>query len=324
MSCSRIQTINLKEHSFGRTPDTIIWLQIAGLQEEHFALLRFNLQASNKMTSFEKSTCLGKAWAFNLYDLRPKVKSSFVSQMVGSNNIKSTCQDYKQDPFWKIDKDEAYSVGIFEMGVDKRNSVLESQQCPERSSSWNDPVYWVMRPPGVNKKTFHYQEKIQLDKGGVYFDKSCKANICFASPFVNVKKIWNKFSSNSGKKVFILRDETYLKALMKKDISSAREMLGELEKIHSWFNQKLGNKSNTLILVTSAKVRDFEFPRNGKEWAEFEKSGKHVIYRNSSLLSPVFASGASSENFCGIFNENEIGKRFFWVPKRKRFDLFNF
>lgn len=324
ISCARVQTVNLKEHSFGRTPETIIWLQIAGLQEEHFAMLRFNLQNSNKVTSFEKSTCLGKAWAFNLYDLRPSIKNSFLSQVVGSNNIKSSCDDYAMAPFWKTSDEKVYSVGVFEIGVNEQDSLASSKSCNQREKFWNDPTYWVMRPQLPGTKTFHYQEEVGIEDGQVYYDKSCKGRICFASPLVNVKKVWERFSTKSGKKVFIIRDQSYLNALMKKDISAAREMLDELEKIHFWFYETFKSRSSTLLLVSSSNPREFEFPKDGKEWADFEKSGKHIIFRNSNLISPVFASGASSENFCGVYNENEIGPRIFWKPERKKIDLFNF
>ena len=212
ISCARVQTVNLKEHSFGRTPDTIIWLQIAGLQEEHFAMLRFNLQNANKVTSFEKSTCFGKAWAFNLYDLRPSVKNSFLSQVVGSNNIKSSCDDYSMAPFWKVSEEKVYSVGVFEIAVNERDSFASSRSCDQRERFWNDPTYWVMRPQLRGTKTFHYQEEIGTEDGQVYYDKSCKGSICFASPLVNIQKVWEKFSAKPGKKVFVIRDQSYLKA----------------------------------------------------------------------------------------------------------------
>lgn len=324
LSCTKVQTVNLKEHSFGRSPETIIWLQIAGLQEEHFAMLRFNLQNSNKVTSFEKATCLGKAWSYNLYDLRPEVRNSFLSQVVGSNNIKSSCEDFKRAPFWKVSDEKSFSVGVFEIGVSEEDSLARSKSCNEREDFWNHPTYWVMRPQRPSTKTFHYQEKIGIEEGDVYYDKSCKGRICFASPLVNIKKVWDRFSTKSGKKIFIIRDQTYLNALIKKDIGAAREMLDELEKIHFWFYENFKSRTNTLLLVTSSNPREFEFPKEGKEWAEFEKTGRHIVFRNSNLLSPVFASGASSENFCGVFNENEIGPRVFWKPERKKFDIFNF
>ena len=52
-------------------------------------------------------------------------------------------------------------------------------------------------------------------------------------------------------------------------------------------------------------------PKKGKEWFEFERKGKHVVFRNASLLSPVLAKGAGAENFCGVFEEYEMVKRIF-------------
>jgi hypothetical protein len=73
-------------------------------------------------------------------------------------------------------------------------------------------------------------------------------------------------------------------------------------------------------MVTGAESLPLEFPLQGKEWAEFEKTGKNVIYKNTSLMSPVLARGPMAENFCGIFDEAEMLKRTIYKPEAKKFN----
>jgi hypothetical protein len=118
-------------------------------------------------------------------------------------------------------------------------------------------------------------------------------------------------------------DFNFLKALKKKDISYAKETLQEIERMVSWI--KLQKRDDILILITGAESLNIEFPKEGQEWAEFERSGKNVIYKNASLMAPVFATGPMAENFCGLFDESEMLKRVIYRPERNRFswDMLN-
>jgi hypothetical protein len=114
-----------------------------------------------------------------------------------------------------------------------------------------------------------------------------------------------------------------MKALKNKDISYAKEVLLEIERIVDWVkNQK---RNDILLIITGAESLNIEFPKEGKEWAEFERSGKNIIFKESSLMSPVLASGPMAENFCGLFDESEMLKRVIYRPERKQFnwDLLN-
>ncbi len=121
----------------------------------------------------------------------------------------------------------------------------------------------------------------------------------------------------------MVRDFNFQKALRKKDIVFAKESLQEIERI---LNVVQASKRNDiLVLVTGAESLNIEFPKEGKEWAEFERSGKNLIFKNSSLMSPVIAKGPMSENFCGLFDESDMLKRLIYKPERKKFswDLLN-
>ena len=174
----------------------------------------------------------------------------------------------------------------------------------------------------IEKKLFHYQDSSQniQDKmiPGIYYDKSCQKNICYSSISNNFKTLWGELIKSQQQTFFLLRNFNFLKALKNKDIAEAKESLMEIERIVGWV--KAQKRDDVLIIITGAESTNIEFPKEGKEWAEFEKSGKNIIYRNSSLMSPVLAVGPMSENFCGLFDESEMLKRVMYRPERKQFD----
>lgn len=127
--------------------------------------------------------------------------------------------------------------------------------------------------------------------------------------------MWNQMNKDSAKTFFIVRDFNFQNALKKKDISLAKEALQEIDRLISTIDRS--KASELLIIVSGAEALPIEFPLQGKAWSDFEKSGKNIIYKTSSLMSPVLATGAMSENFCGIFDESEMMKRVIYKPEGK-------
>ena len=172
------------------------------------------------------------------------------------------------------------------------------------------------------KKVFHYQDSpsavLETLNPGLYYDKSCQKNICYSSLSNNFKTLWSEIIKQPTQTFFLLRDYNYIKAIKKKDISFAKESLQEVERIISYINSL--KRTDVLVVLSGAESLPLEFPKEGKEWSEFEKSGKNLIFKNSSLMSPVLANGPMSENFCGLFDESEMMKRILYKPVRKQFD----
>ena len=171
-------------------------------------------------------------------------------------------------------------------------------------------------------KSFHYQdspEKLQeSNKPGMYYDRSCQKGICYSSLSNNFKTIWTSLVKEHRKTFFVVRDFNFQNGLKRKDLSFAKESLLEIDRIVAMLaGQKTGE---TLIVISGAESLPIEFPRQGKEWSDFEKSEKNIIYRNSTLMSPVLARGAMAENFCGIFEESEMLKRIIYKPEAKKFN----
>ena len=331
-SCARVQTLNLEKHQYSERPQHILWIQISGFSENHIPLLRFNVPDSAYRTRLEKVDCMGKMWNFNLYDLRPDSAKSFLSQVNGSKNIKGQCEDYARKPVWDYLSEMGYGSSILEVGAGNDQTFEKALKCPQNNLVQSENLRFYRMGPdfsteGLGKKVFHYQDPIaniqENMKPGIYYDKSCQKNICYSSVSNNFKTLWSQSLKSQQQTFFLLRDFNFMKALKNKDISYAKEVLLEIERIVDWVkNQK---RNDILLIITGAESLNIEFPKEGKEWAEFERSGKNIIFKESSLMSPVLASGPMAENFCGLFDESEMLKRVIYRPERKQFnwDLLN-
>jgi hypothetical protein len=334
LGCARVQTLNMEPHAYSERPRHIVWVQIAGFSEEHLPLLKFNVPDVSNKTSFENADCVGKLWAFNLYELRPDAGKSFLSQLNGSRNIKGRCEDFIAKSAWGHLNEMGYASSILENGSGDDNSLERSMKCPQSGGITPDKISFYRMGPESNaetgevwKKSFHYQDSAESIsnsiKPGIYYDKSCQKNVCYSSISNNFKTLWLQTMKERNSSFFLVRDFNFQKALRKKDIVFAKESLLEVERIMNIIRS--AKRDDILVLVTGAESLNVEFPKEGKEWAEFERSGKNMIFRNSALQSPVFAKGPMSENFCGMFDESEMLKRILYRPEHKKFnwDLLN-
>ena len=324
LSCARVQTLNLKEHAYSERPNHVIWIQIAGFSEEHIPLLRFNVSEAANKTSMEQMDCVGKMWNFNLFELRPEASRSFLSQSNGSKNISGTCEDYAVKPAWSYMQDINYATAIMETGAGTEQSLEKALGCPNNITLDTHKTRFYKMGPEVTPvhKSFHYQDSPEMvqesNKPGMYYDRSCQKGICYSTLSNNFKTVWTSLTKVQRKTFFVVRDFNFQKGLKKKDLSFAKESLLEIDRIVSMLEgQKPGE---TLIIISGAESLPIEFPLQGKEWSDFEKSGKNIIYKNSSLMSPVMARGAMAENFCGIFEESEMLKRTIYKPEAKKFN----
>ncbi len=321
--CARVQTLNLEPHNYSERPEKIVWFQIAGLSEDHIPLLKFNVADTGFQTSFEQVSCLGKVWNYNLYNLRPEAHHSFISQMTGSKNIKASCADFSLNSVWGILGELSYSASILEAGADEKQSLAASLRCEQNKFLDISKVrLWKMgQTTQIDKKSFHYQDPptalAETMNPGVYYDRSCQKGICFSTLSNNFKTLWSLVNKEVSKKIFIVRDFNFQTALIKRDINLAKESLQEIDRMIGLVRKESGGK--ILIIISGAESLQLEFPSQGKEWSEFEKNGKNVVFKKSALMSPVFAVGPMSENFCGIFDESEMLKRIIHKPERKKF-----
>lgn len=322
--CARVQTLNMQKQFYSERPNHIIWLQVAGLSEDLLPLIKFGSLDATIKTQFEQVSCVGKAWNYNLFELRPSADKSFHSQMVGSKNVKGDCTDFEHKSVWSYLKELGYKVSILENGADTKETLERGKNCSTNQVfNFKEDRLYRMGPELMgDARFFHFQESPEaLDQTllpGIYYDRSCQKGNCYSGLYNNFKTRWQLLLKNQSKTFFLLRDFKLMAALKKKDIVEAKEILLEIERVLSEVRK---NKNiDLLLLVTAAESQALDFPLQGKEWADFEQSGKNLFFKNSTLMSPVFAYGAMAENFCGFYENAEIMQRLLLKPERKIFN----
>ncbi|MBA2404928.1 MAG: hypothetical protein H0V66_09175 [Bdellovibrionales bacterium] len=319
--CAQVTSLNMQQHEFGILPTKIIWFQIAGLEEEQLAMLRFQY-AGERKTAFEESTCIGKSWNYNLYNLRNTAEATFLSQLTGKKNIKMTCEDANLRPIWSYLSGNGYNTGIFEIGASKQQSLVSLNECGEQGLVFLSSLYfWLRKEPAVGAQTFHYREPISLIPNQLMYDRTCDKQGCFSTITDDYKSLYQSFKKVSNKHFMIVRDFSYLSALDKRDFVKARAILSDLERSVAEALTLAKNSNDYLVLVTSGDSRFVDMPDQGKQWHEFEKTGANLQMKRTKLTNIVMATGARSENFCGMYDDSQVFERFLSGPKQLGLEL---
>lgn len=323
VGCASRATLGTKSHPFSDKGKHIIWIQIEGLLPDHLPLLKYTREKADESISFEKMSCVGTTWSHNLYELRPRPTLGFVSQILGSQNIKGNCSDIDRKPVWSFFQEKGYEVGILESSNMKKRSLNQYASCNEKLDLFSNVHYWRSEKARLkNAQFFHYLNETQgMEAPGVYYDKSCQEKGCFVSTLTNVKAMWKNFKAKHAKTFTVVREVNYADHLNSGDITGALDILKDWDKYLSEIIEQAQGKSVT-ILVTSTAGRNIEFPKKGKQWSNFLKRGKSIIYRNQSLTAGTWAYGPGAENFCGIYEEDKVFERILWAPEKRFIDDF--
>lgn len=318
IGCAQVTSLNLKKHQFGQIPTKIVWVQIAGLSEEHLALLKYSYPNTQIKTNFENALCMGKTWEYNLFKVRPTSEEGFLSQITGKKNINGSCDDYKLKPIWSYIQKKNYKVGIFETNTKKKQSLLNHQSCKDSNDYLKDTFFWKMTANiPKNAELFHEGEETQFKANRVYYDRSCKTGQCYSTLSGNIEKTFELFTKNNKNYLYIVRDFEFLNFLKRNKVKEAKSVLSGLNKVVGKFADLAQKSNDFMLLVTSSESYNVSFPRQGNQWASFEKKGKFLKNDKSQLISPLFVYGARSENFCGIYDQSEILGRIFSGAKQQ-------
>ena len=319
--CAQVSSLNMQQHEFGILPTKIIWFQVAGLEEEQLAMLRFQFSGERK-TAFEESTCIGKSWNYNLYNLRNPAEASFFSQLTGKKNVKMNCEDSSLRPIWSYLNGNGYNTGIFEIGASKNQSLTAMNECGENGVTFLNSLYfWSRQEAPVGAETFHYREPVPMAQNKIIYDRSCSKQGCSSSITEDLKSLYDSLRKVSSKHLMVVRDFSYLAALEKKDFVTARQVLADLERSLAESLVYTRNSNDYLVLVTSGDSRFVDMPDQGKKWYDFEKNGQGVVAKRTKLTNLVMATGARSENFCGIYDDSQVFERILSGPKQLGLEL---
>ena len=233
-----------------------------------------------------------------------------------------SCEDTDLRPIWSYLIGNGYNTGIFEIGASKPQSLVSLNKCGEKGLTFLSSLYfWLRKEPVPGAQTFHYREPIPLIQNQLMFDRTCDKQGCFSTITDDFKSLYLSFKKVSNKHLMIVRDFSYLAALDKKDFVKARAILSDLERSLAEALSSAKNSTDYLVLVTSGDSRFVDMPDQGKQWFEFEKGGVNPQVKRTKLTNLVLASGARSENFCGIYDDSQVFERILSGPKQLGLEL---
>lgn len=316
-SCSSSGHIGTREQPLKKQPQIIVWYQIAGFSSEHLPLIKYDNSQQEYAKSIENFQCLGQLWSYNFYEIRPSVRARMASQLSGDPDVRDRCEDLKGNFIWDYATQVGYKTILLENESHQEATFEKYLSCENFPGT--KPTLIKMTAAKDAVSTFHFQDTKSQIAPGVNYDKSCNEKSCFSGWQNNIKALISKNLSNSEKSFIIFQDTTFLQALKSKKILEAKDFLIELTNNLKWIYE-LPNKE-ILVLISGTNSLPIEFPDKGKTWAEYQKSGANIIYHRESLVSPIYAWGASSENFCGVYGEEDILRRIFWSPDDSIFSL---
>jgi hypothetical protein len=321
--CAQVTSLNLRKHQFGQQPTKIIIIQIAGLDHEHFSMLKFGFPTTDERTSVEEAMCVGLAWSYNLYNLRPNAARSMLSQVTGKKSIDGSCSDFAHTPLWGYLSRNGYKSGIFEIDATDEESIVGNRDCKAQSKKFlGDSILWSMRavaPEGA--EGYLPSMSNNFKDGKIYWDKTCRMNGCGSALRPSVTTVYSQFIRQANNHIFVVRDFSYYHALIKRDYLAAKEALRDLDKTIESFYKLTEGRSDILVVVTGVASLDVDFPLEGKDWQQFELKGANAVSRSSELVTPVFATGARAENFCGFYQESQVFERILSGPKQQGLEL---
>lgn len=319
LGCAQVTSLNLQKHEFGVQPRKIIWIQVAGLKPEHFALLKYDKVKAGYATSFEKFLCYGNIWQHNLYKLRPNINSSQLTQLTGKNNIKQSCEDYKHKAIWSYLGEQGYKTALFKTKI-KSNPKKSCEA--EKKNFYKNLIVWKMdRKAKKNINYFHLEKDDVYKKNKVYYDTACLTGKCFNSISKNIAATFERFNKNAKRFLYVFQDRSFYESLNYNNFNKAKRVLNELDLSIRYFQSYISENKDALLLVTGLNSLDINYPLEGKRWEQYLKRGKFISSNKSELVSPVMALGARAENFCGIYNQSEVLTRIFSGAKQQGLEL---
>ncbi len=313
LSCMQLPSINLKSKKFNQYPSKIVWIQLAGFDEEQ--LFHVNLKEGDvKKYPIDAFTCVGMHWEFNSNTLSPDSHLVMRSLLTGKSNINGTCDDFYHAPLWSYIASEGMRSVVVEKSATSSESLLRSSECKEAHKSWEPSFFIQLDGNNGNQnmaKPFSILERGKLKNPGKYYDSSCTGSECYNDLLTTLSYVTDEVLRYEKNFTFIVRDFSAEKYLAKKDFVKWSKWINEWNQVIAYLQNSLSS-NETLLLVTGVAPIPMQYPRPGsdlKKWIT-QYSGAQV--RQRSYLGKTWAMGARSENFCGMYKADDYLQRIFW------------
>lgn len=312
-------TINLKGKKFNQYPSKLIWIQLAGFDEEQITRLNFK-DGEVKKGIFEGFTCIGMHWEYNSHLLNPPSEQIFKTLVTGKSNINGSCQDSAQVPFWSFyPESENVKTIVIEKSPPSNGSILNINSCLEANPFWKPNYLIRLDTLGFDKKTataFSVLEKGKLKNKGFYYDSSCKESECSNNLLTTFSYIADEIIQYEKRYTLIIRDYSAENFLKDKSFNKWADWLNQWNQLIAYIQNSLYSE-DTLILVTGVAPIPLNIPGEGQAIKNWLQKNSGTTLRPRSSLGKTWAMGARAENFCGLYKTDEILSRIFWQNQNK-------
>lgn len=303
-SCSRVNTINLKKHSFNNYPQNLIFIQIPGLSEEHMGYLHFKNLNYTAKTELENFACFGKMWSYNMMTITPSVEDQLLAQVNGYGLANQTCDKYQRKSLWDVFINSGYSNSVIYRG--SAPNLGKINKC--NANFYQNTRLFISGAKTLKEaKSFHFQKSAEYKVGEIYKDQSCRGNKCFSNTMNLFEHVFDSMSDSNRRFVNIVDYDLY-EILKRQDAKEFAKYMSYLNNFLVQVRKKVSTTNDYLIVVSSVSPKAIDWRKVNKKW----KSIPIATNKKSQLMSPVWADGALAENFCGIYLESDLNSRFFW------------
>lgn len=292
-SCTKVPTINLKQHTFNKAPDNIVLVQVANLEAQSIVNLKHSQISADSKIFSEKYICSGQMWRINHTQMKPSLEDSLFTQLTGFPRSESGCDKYNEEKlFWEKLIGFGFGAILYERG--QSNLVATGKTCNDSifkntmvfNSSSKSKMF-----EAIQTESFHPEKAKSYQNGKIYLDESCFSGECFSREIESFNHVWNSIN-NYPRKIMVYRNFELQKG------SSNKERINDLNKFLTYLVTEFSQKNpNTLVLITSTS--------------------------ELSDRSQVWSNGPLAENFCGEFSELGFYNRIFWRSEDSKFMMFN-
>lgn len=290
ISCTRVPTINLKEHSFNKSPDNIVLVQISNLGQDVFAQLKHSQTLIGSRIFTENFDCVGQMWRMNHSKIIPSLDDSFFTQLTGFPRSENSCEKFKSETIF-ADKFIKFGFGSIFYERGDSNFINDARACNEEI--FKNTITFNSKPlQKINNLKFHAEKNGSYLPNNIYNDESCSTSECFSPLKENFEHIWASVKSYP-RRVMIVRDS----AATNGSIQFKKKRIDQVTTFLSFLSSEFKEKNPTTLAVV-------------------------VISEENGAMTRLWASGPMSENFCGEFNELDFYNRFFWRSEKSDFFLF--
>jgi hypothetical protein len=313
-SCIQKPSIALKTHQFSVSPQKIIMLVVPGLSSDLLAQMSLSLNDPTNR-AMERFSCSALNWEYDLVSLRPPVTEIIKNIVSGHVSSENHCAGYESKPLWNYFIPQEEITSVYLQQGSWKNDFYEEKSCPKYSQWWEKSYQFYLAPKAAEK--FHWTVKSDYRQGASYADQTCKDNgECSTTISELAQHIYDKILLYKKRYVWLITDYSLAEAAQKSNAALLEKSLIQLSKLLTQL-QNFASAKDALFILSAPSPVQIHFPEQGRVIEQYLKGKVKLTPSTTGLLGMTWAVGASAENLCGFYKQEELLSRLFWVNPEK-------